>query len=150
MPIASTPEDIPKLFAKAWNARDAQMLSSLFVKDADFVNVVGLWWEKREDIERAHHYGLTTFFRKTEISARRVKVRQVGDDIAIVHTCWRLTGQLDDVGQPLDPRFALMVFVVQKQTSGWAVLAAHNTDIVPGAETNVTKNGVMKSVSYRK
>ncbi|MCT4557222.1 MAG: SgcJ/EcaC family oxidoreductase, partial [Pelagimonas sp.] len=137
-------------FAEAWNARDAQALASLFVEDADFVNVVGLWWRNRDDIERAHHYGLTTFFRQTEITARRVKVRQVSDDLAIIHTRWKLEGQLDLEGQSLDTRFAIMVFVAQRKQNGWAVLAAQNTDIVPDAETNVVKGGKMKSVDYRK
>ncbi|MCV6586056.1 MAG: SgcJ/EcaC family oxidoreductase [Marinibacterium sp.] len=148
--MPDTPEDIPRLFAKAWNARDAQALASLFVEDADFVNVVGLWWDNRDDIERAHHYGLTTFFRQTEIAARRVKVRQVSDDLAIIHTRWKLEGQLDSEGRRLDTRFAIMVFVAQRRQNGWAVLAAQNTDIVPGAETNVVRDGKMTSMDYRR
>ncbi|MBO9401161.1 SgcJ/EcaC family oxidoreductase [Shimia sp. R9_3] len=148
--MADTPEDIPHLFAKAWNARDAHALASLFVEDADFVNVVGLWWHNRDDIERAHHYGLTTFFQSSEISPRRIKVRQVSDDIAIIHTRWRLRGQLGKEGEQLDTRFAIMMFVAERQRSGWAVLAAQNTDIVPGAETNTISNGTMRAADYRK
>ncbi len=144
------PEDIPRLFAEAWNARDAHALASLFVEDADFVNVVGLWWDNRDDIERAHRYGLKTFFRKTEIAARRVKVRLVSDDLAIIHTRWKLEGQLDKQGRRLDARFAIMVFVAQRKHCGWAVLAAQNTDIVPGAETNVVSDGEMRAVDYLK
>lgn len=148
--MAETPDDIPHLFAKAWNARDAQALASLFVEDADFVNVVGLWWGNRDDIERAHHYGLTTFFQSSEISPRRIKVRNVSDDIAIIHTRWRLQGQLGKNGEQLDTRFAIMVFFVERRRAGWVVLAAHNTDVVPGAETNTVVDGVMRAEDYRR
>lgn len=147
--MAETPEDIPRRFADAWNRRDAQGLAALFAEDADFVNVVGLWWEDRGAIERAHHYGLTTFFRQSEIAARRVKVRRVGDDIAIIHTRWRLTGQLDRDGHRLDPRTAIMVFVARRNSTGWTVLAAHNVDSVPGAETNAVRDGATAPVDYR-
>lgn len=148
--MAETPDDIPHLFAKAWNARDAQALASLFVEDADFVNVVGLWWDNRDDIERAHHYGLTTFFQSSEISPRRIKVRNVSDDIAIIHTRWRLQGQLGKNGEQLDTRFAIMVFFAERRRAGWVVLAAHNTDVVPGAETNTVVDGVMRAEDYRR
>lgn len=129
--------------------RDAQALASLFVEDADFVNVVGLWWHNRADIERAHHYGLTTFFKNSEISARRVKVRRVSDTVAIVHTRWRLTGQIDQQDQPLDTRYAVMVFVAEQRGEGWKVLAAHNTDVIPGAETNGARGGTLTGLDYR-
>jgi uncharacterized protein (TIGR02246 family) len=146
---AETPEDIPRLFVAAWMARDAQALAALFVEDADFVNVVGLWWHNRADIQRAHHYGLTTFFKDSQISARGVKVRRVSDTVAIVHTRWRLTGQIDPQGAPLDSRTAVMVFVAEKRAEGWKVLAAHNTDVIPGAETNGAREDTLTGLDYR-
>ena len=75
MDTPQTPEDIPRLFADAWNSRNAKALAHLFAKDAEFVNVVGLWWHNRDDIERAHDYGLRTFFKASTISARRVEIK---------------------------------------------------------------------------
>lgn len=149
MPMAETPEDIPRLFQEAWNRKDAHALAGLFSNDADFVNVVGLWWHNRADIERAHHYGLTAFFRNSAISARHVKLRWVGEDVAIIHTRWKLTGQLDKAGEELEDRFTIMVFVAERSSTGWIVCAAQNTDIIPGMETNVIRNGEMAAADYR-
>jgi uncharacterized protein (TIGR02246 family) len=44
------PKDIPNTFIKAWNKKDPEMLASIFDEDAEFVNVVGIWWHSREDI----------------------------------------------------------------------------------------------------
>ncbi|HNA92871.1 MAG TPA: hypothetical protein PKZ71_11515 [Chitinophagaceae bacterium] len=41
---AQSPEDIPKLFVENWNQRRPDLMAELFEDDADFINVVGLWW----------------------------------------------------------------------------------------------------------
>ncbi|WP_166416796.1 SgcJ/EcaC family oxidoreductase [Cochlodiniinecator piscidefendens] len=150
MPIPDLPENVPRAFVAYWNARNAAGLASLFVEDADFVNVVGLWWNNRTDIEKAHDYGLGTFFRHSTVEVRRTKVRQITDGIAVVHARCKLIGQIDKQGQTLDPRIAIMVFVVQRQNDGWHILTAQNTDVVQGMETNAARSGTVTSLSYRK
>ena len=149
MSMAETPEDIPRLFQDAWNRKDAYALAGLFSNDADFVNVLGLWWHNRTDIERAHQYGLTTFFRNSTISARRIKLRRISEDVAIIHTRWKLSGQLDKAGKELEDRFAIMMFVAERSTMGWIVCAAQNTDIIPGMETSINRDGELAAANYR-
>lgn len=50
------PEDVVQRWEDAWNNADAEALAGLFAEDADFVNVVGLWWHDRERIREAHAY----------------------------------------------------------------------------------------------
>jgi hypothetical protein len=71
------PEEIPRRFVKAWNARDPDGIARLFAEDADFVNVVGIWWEDREAIRRAHAYGLERIFPDSRLRLGRVKVRRL-------------------------------------------------------------------------
>jgi uncharacterized protein (TIGR02246 family) len=150
-PETESPEDIPAAFVAAWNARDPERLASLFSEDAEFVNVVGLWWHNREAIRRAHAYGLETIFRDSTLRIERTKVRYLSDDVAVVHTRMRLSGQtpVSDVKAP-KPRRNIFSFVAQRTPEGWTCVSAHNTDVVPGAETNVIDSeGRMRSVSYR-
>jgi hypothetical protein len=63
--FASRPEQIPSLFAEAWNARDADALAALFEDKAEFVNVTGLWWRDRQAIRNAHAYGLERIFNES-------------------------------------------------------------------------------------
>lgn len=60
--LPGRPEQIPSLFAEAWNARNPDALAALFDEDAEFVNVTGLWWRDRASIRRAHAYGLERIF----------------------------------------------------------------------------------------
>ena len=144
-----TPDDIPDRFAAAWNKRDASALAGMFSDDADFVNVVGLWWHNRADIERAHDYGLRTVFKDSELSSRRVEVRRLRDDVAVIHVRWRLSGQLDESGKALGTRSTVMIFVAQREETGWMVVAAQNTDVVPGMETLAATEGGFEAVDYR-
>lgn len=143
------PEDFPIMFAQSWMARDAKALAALFVDDADFVNVVGLWWHNRSDIEKAHDYGLRTFFKVSEITIGRTETRYLGDNVAVVHVRWKLSGQIDKDGNVLDPRKTVMMFVVQKQEDGWRAVAAQNTDVIPNMETFMAKDGGLRAADYR-
>lgn len=149
---AHEPEEIPALFAEAWMQRDAEKLASLFAEDAEFVNVVGLWWHTRKDIKKAHAYGFKHIFGDSDIRLMETKVKELSEDIAVVHARMRLKNQTRK-GEVETPslRQNIFSFVVQKQDDHWLCVSAHNTDIVPGAETNIIdEEGNFKSVNYRK
>ncbi len=149
MPEASSPEDIPKIFESAWNARDAHTLASIFAEDADFVNVVGLWWHNRTDIERSHDYGLKKIFKDSELTARGVKIRKLGETVAIIHVRWKLTGQTAKSDEKLDQRNTVMMFVAERRNNKWRVVSAQNTDVIPGKETITITDGKAAAVDYR-
>ena len=145
------PESIPAAFVAAWNARDPDALAALFDEDAEFVNVVGLWWHDRESIRKAHAYGLTRIFDRSTLQLGTVRVKRLADDVAVVHARMRLTGQtpIDGVKHP-GARTNVFSFVVRRTPDGWRCAAAHNTDVVPGAETNVIgEDGRLRPADYR-
>jgi uncharacterized protein (TIGR02246 family) len=145
------PESIPAGFVAAWNLRDAAGIAALFDDDAEFVNVTGLWWHDRAAIERAHAYGLTRIFSQSVLELLEVRVKSLSPDIAVVHARMRLTGQNPAAGVAAPrPRRNIFSFVVHRTSGGWRCASAHNTDVVPGAETNlVGDDGRLKPVSYR-
>lgn len=149
---ADSPESIPMIFIEAWNQRDASKLASLFDKDAEFINVTGLWWHNRAAIEKAHDYGLRTIFNQSTLKLIRTKVKYLTDDIAVVQSKMKLIGQTptDEVSNP-GIRRNIFTFVVHQSGGKWACTSAHNTDIVPNMETHVRdKKGELKAVDYRK
>ena len=129
-------------------ARDAKALAALFVEDADFVNVVGIWWEDRSAIERAHGYALGSFFSQTRLSPGRIKTRMLGEDAAVVHCRFHLSGQTAPVDTKANPRSTIIVFVLRQVGNHWQAVTAQNTDIVPGAETQLN-TGQLKPADYR-
>lgn len=145
------PEDIPNIFINAWNRRDPAQLAGIFDEDAEFVNVVGLWWHHRNDIYRAHEYGLRVIFAESTLELRDMRIKWLSPDIAVIHARMRLSGQtaIDNV-QPAS-RQTIFSFVVHRRENGWSCASAHNTEVIPGKETFVAKpGGEMDSVSYRR
>jgi len=150
MDNAAAPEDIPRIFTEAWNARRADRLAALFEEDADFINVVGIWWENRADIEKAHDYGLKVIFNESTLKVGRIKVKPLGNDHAVVHARMRLTGQTPKDGAA-GLRHNLFLFVLRKHGNHWLCVSAQNTDIVPGAETHIhNEKGELVAADYRK
>ncbi|MEO9872514.1 SgcJ/EcaC family oxidoreductase [Ekhidna sp.] len=146
------PNDLPQKWVDAWNDRDACSLANLFIEDAEFINVVGLWWHKRNDIWKAHDYGLKVIFNKSNLELRKVTTKEISIDVSIVHARMKLTGQTSYGGvvSPAD-RMNIFSFVMRKEAKGWVCVSAHNTDVIPGKETNiVNEKGEMSSVDYRK
>lgn len=146
--LPQRPEDIPAAFAAAWAARDAKALAALFAEDADFVNVVGLWWHDRATIERAHAYGLSTFFAESLLMPGVIRTRDLGE-VAVVSCRFTLTGQRLPDGGVAGPRRTILTFVARDVPQGWQVVAAQNTDVVEGAETHV-RSDVLRPADYRR
>ena len=131
------PQDMPDAFRDAWMARDADRLAALFAEDADFVNVVGLWWHDRPAIAAAHRYGLRTFFARSTLRIGRRGIRRIGTEAAVVHARMTLSGQRDRDGAPLPDRRTVISFVMARAPCGWHCVAAQNTDIHDNAETMI-------------
>lgn len=149
--VAIEPEEIPALFVEAWMERDADYLASLFSENAEFVNVVGLWWHNREDIRKAHAFGFDKIFSESNLRLMETSVKYLNDDIAVVHARMRLKDQTPSKANQIPSiRQNIFSFVVKKLKDKWICESAHNTDIIPGADTNlVDKDGRFRTVNYR-
>ena len=153
-PILS-PEDIPAIFEEAWNERDARKLAAIFDEDAEFVNVVGIWWHNREDIYKAHEYGLRVIFKDSHLARGKTTVKYLSETIAVVHSRFRLKNQTPLNDSKPGQRQTIFSFVVHRVDSdgdrgaSWSCASAHNTDIKPGKETHLMKDGEIEAVDYR-
>jgi uncharacterized protein (TIGR02246 family) len=115
----------------AWNAHDMHAFAALFSADAEFVNVVGMWWRGRAQIEAAHVATHRTMFKDSQLSGEVAAVKAVRPDVAVAHLRWTMTGALSPAGARIPPRHGVMVFVLAKDGGeAWTIRAAQNTDIV--------------------
>lgn len=143
------PKKVAVAFIEAWNRHDADAIAELFVEDADFVNVVGLWWRNRERIRTAHAYGFQRIFGNSHMTLGRVAVRHLGTEAAVVHAGWTLTGQTPHGEREAEQRSGVISFTVQQQgNGGWLAVSAQNTDRVNGAETHIGTGGSLDAAHY--
>ena len=57
--------------------------TELFAEDAEFVNVVGLWWKGRDEIRKAHEFTHAKMFKDSQLTISEASVRFPADTIAI-------------------------------------------------------------------
>lgn len=144
--VQAAPNDVEDVrnavaaFATAWNHHDMDAFGKLFAPDADFVNVGGVRWVGRQEIQLHHawshgtipensipgedpaHYGI---FKHSTMNFVHIDVRFLRKDVALAHADWELLGD----ARTQNPRRGLLIFVLTRQDEGWLVAAAQNTEI---------------------
>ena len=152
MNLIDTPEKIVHTFVEGWNEKDAIKLATIFVQNAEFVNVTGLWWHTKERIYKAHEYGLRVIFKDSPLKIVHLKTRMLSENIAMIHAKMRLSEQtpLGEVKHTAK-RDNILLFICKRYEKDWLCEAVQNTEIVPGKETFiVNKKGERSAVDYGK
>ncbi|MDX8352947.1 SgcJ/EcaC family oxidoreductase [Cognatiyoonia sp. IB215182] len=143
-----TGETVARAFFDAWNAGDADAIASLFTPDADFVNVVGIWWTSARQIRKAHDYGFRRIFQNAQLTIMELKVRELTTDIHIVHTVSTLDGQTSVNEVSAGRRIAVISMVTIREPGGFRIVSCQNTDRVEGADTHLNSAAGLRPVSY--
>ena len=144
------PENVITKWQEGWNAADADALADLFADDAEFINVVGLWWHDKDNIRGAHAFGFAKIFPGSRIAMAQPRVRYVGEDAAVVQSRWNLTGQVTPSGEPAGDRAGIFTFVLERRPDGWITVAAQNTDVEPNQQTHINTDAGQQTASYGK
>lgn len=110
-------------FQSAWNAHDMQRFAGLFSNDADFVNVAGMWWHGRDEIERHHAEAHAGRLGSSVLDASLAAMKEAGSGVAVAHVTWQL-----EAGDT--QRRGVMTLMVRECYHGVEIVAAHNTDTV--------------------
>jgi uncharacterized protein (TIGR02246 family) len=117
---------------EAWNRHDMKAYSAQFTEDADFVNVIGMHFRGRPQIEAVHIDLHRTIFRNSNLRAVSSTVRSVNDQVALAHVAWEMTGAegLPGWNAP-ELRKGMMSLVLARSGDRWLITAAQNTELVP-------------------
>ena len=142
-------EAVARAFFERWNDGDADGIGALFIEDADFVNVVGLWWRNRRAIRKAHDYGFRRIFQNARLEITELKVRKLTLDIHIIHTVSTLDGQTPLSGGKAGQRIAVISMVTVRGPDGFQIVNCQNTDRVEGADTHVVEESGLRPARYR-
>jgi uncharacterized protein (TIGR02246 family) len=134
-PVRHTAADAAKAVAKRlvddWNKHDMKSFAELFTEDADFVNVIGLWWHGRPEIQKEHEALHANRMKNSDLIAIETAVRVLRQDVAIIHIRWQLAGDTGIDGVTLPMRQGILSFVTVRTGDRWLIATAQNTDIVP-------------------
>lgn len=113
-------------FADAWSVYDAKKLASLFVEDADFVNVFGHRLKGKAEIEQGHAQAFANNLKDTKLDFTQIDIKFIQPDLAICHSYWNL-GKINS-DQP--PKTGIITSVTMQKNGKWQILAVQNTETI--------------------
>jgi uncharacterized protein (TIGR02246 family) len=124
-----------KQFVDAWNKHYAKLLSSIFVDDGEWTDVMGHIMVGKEEIERMYAYPFTTVLKDGTIVVKSIRTKQIQPGVVSVDAVWESTGSKTPEGRPLPTRFGLMTLILKKEdnrplnnTNSWKIVIGHNLD----------------------
>ncbi|GAB3310560.1 SgcJ/EcaC family oxidoreductase [Epidermidibacterium keratini] len=68
---------------EAWNAGDAERFGALFAPDATYVTYLGIAYQGRDAITRAHRQLFATHLKGVRLAQQIVDRRQIGPDVVV-------------------------------------------------------------------
>lgn len=117
-------------FNDAWNRHDPDGMVESLTDDGQFVTVNGVWMKTRAEflslMQRLH--GASGPFRAGSRETLEMHVRALAPDAAMVHSRFRVTGDIEESGSAV-AREGIGVRVVRKISGRWRTVAVQNTDI---------------------
>ncbi len=120
------------VLSESWNRHDMATYAAQFTEDADFVNVIGMHWRGRPEIEARHAVVHRTIFRNSTLRTFDISLRLLGPGIVLAHIKWEMTGHESPQGSHFpEVRHGVITGVLIEQGGHWLIAAFHNTDIIP-------------------
>lgn len=120
---------VVRTFEAGWNSHDMNAMFQAFTPDAEFVNIVGMYWRGLPDVKRAHQAMHDTFFKTVPNHIEDLQVRVVAPDAAIAVTRWKKGSFTPPDGVARAESRDLMSMYLVKRDGRWLVAGAHNTPI---------------------
>lgn len=115
---------------EAMNHQDWKAYADLFADDADWINVVGMFWHGKDNLVKAHEAYGPTVFRNGGFSYSDMVIREVTPDVAIVVATEHVVEQVAPDGvTKLPPGQDRLSFVVVKRKGDWKITLGHNTPV---------------------
>ena len=90
--------------------------ADLFAPDAEFVNVVGIWWKGRESIRNAHEFTHSSMFKHSRLSILSTEVRFPVEEVAIARSRWTLEGHASPDGAALPQRSGILLNLLRRSS----------------------------------
>jgi len=116
-------------FLTSWNNHNFSDMKNYTTEDVEWVNVVGMRWKGRKEVQFAHQAYHNTMFKNVPLEQKQATVRFITPDVAVAHVVWYYgefttpdgskQGNTDDI--------ATMVYV--KKNGKWLLTAGENVPV---------------------
>jgi uncharacterized protein (TIGR02246 family) len=129
-----TVRQVATAYEDAWNKHDMDAMASLFTEDAEWVNIVGMWWRGLSEVKRGHQWVHEALFKNTPIHIDSCSVRLVTPGTAISIVTWSKGSFITPEGKQMPEGKDRMSLFLVKRGGRWLIASGHNTTIIPEAQ----------------
>lgn len=126
-------ENVIKNYVEAWNDHGGKGFGAGFAEDADFVNIFGMHFSGKSEIEWRHVKILESFLKDSKLQVLNIKFREVHPKVVIALIRWKVDGFRQPgstIGLPGVQREGIFTQVFLYQNDQWEIVASQNT-LVP-------------------
>lgn len=115
-------------YAAAWNAADMDAMAMLYAKDVHWVNIVGMHWQGKDQVDRAHRTFFDIMFRGVPLALEEVEsVVPLPGNGAVAVLRWSVGAFKTPAGTTVPPSRDRMTLVLIPD--GETLLIAHGANI---------------------
>ena len=131
-------------FIASWNNHDYSDIANYSTEDSDWVNIVGMWWKNRKEVQFAHQVYHEMMFKNVKLTKNWVHTRKISADVIIAHAGTKVGAFTtpDGTQKREADNIALLVFV--KKGNKWLLTAAENVEVVAEAQPHNPVNHMPK------
>ena len=120
----------------SWNRHDHSDMKTYCTADCSWVNIVGMWWKNRKEVQFAHQAYHDKMFSKTPMQKKSATIRFVSPTVALVHFTSHVGSFVTPDGHQMPEADDLALLVFVKQNGKWLMTAGENVVIDPLAQKN--------------
>lgn len=129
-------QQIIQNYVDAWNYREGKGFGDGFTEDADFVNIFGMNFSGKAEIEDRHIKILQTILKGSKFELMNLNLREVQPGLVIALVRWKVEGFRNpcyDINKSGETREGIFTQVFINQNNKWQITASQNT-LVPNQQ----------------
>ncbi len=118
----------------SWNTHNYDDMKKYTTDDVDWVNVVGMRWKGRKEVQFAHQAYHNTMFKDIALEQKQATVRFITPDVAIAHVLSYYGEFTTPDGGKAGDTDDLATLVYVKKNGQWLLTAGENVTVVEAAK----------------
>lgn len=113
-------------FTNVWNDHEGQGTGNYYEQDADFVNIFGMAFAGKQEIEARHVQIHESFLKGSVFEVTGLKIREAKPGVVIAHVYWKVS----NIQKDPHTMKGIFTHVILKNHDKWEITATQNTSIL--------------------
>ena len=128
---AAIEKQIDGLFAD-WNSHAFKNMSNYTTDDVEWINIVGMRWKGRQEVQMAHQAIFDAMFKKVPFRKEELTIRMLTDEVAIAYLVCHVgeffpPDGMDHGGNKMPEADNALTLVYVKKGGKWLLTSGQNT-----------------------